>query len=74
MENATNMSNGTNRTNGAGNGEGLFFTHGGYRNLRSFQMATLVVDLNVEFCERYMDKRSRTHDQMTQAGTCWISN
>lgn len=62
------MSDRTNRTNGSGNGDGLFFAHGGYRNLKSFQMATLVVDLNVEFCERYIDKRSRTHDQMTQAG------
>lgn len=61
-----NGKNWTNRTNRSD--ENLLFTHGGYRNLRSFQMATLVVDLNVEFCERYIDKRSRTHDQMTQAG------
>lgn len=48
--------------------DGLMFAHGGYRDLKSFQMATLVVDLNVEFCDRYVDRRSRTHDQMVQAG------
>lgn len=64
MENVTNGTNWTNKTDV----DILLFKHGGYRNLKSFQMATLVVDLNVEFCERYIDKRSRTHDQMTQAG------
>lgn len=28
-------------------------THGGYRNLKSFQTATLIYDLTVEFCNRY---------------------
>lgn len=41
--------------------------HGGYRNLRSYQMATIIYDLTVDFCGRYIDKRSRTHDQMVQA-------
>ncbi|MDD5416250.1 MAG: four helix bundle suffix domain-containing protein [Candidatus Daviesbacteria bacterium] len=46
-------------------------THGGYRNLRSFQTATLIYDLTVEFCDRYMtyptNKSYRTYDQMVQA-------
>lgn len=46
----------------------LLFRRGGYRNLKSFQMATLVCDLNVEFCRIYVDKKSRTKDQMEQAG------
>jgi len=40
---------------------------GGYRNLRSFQTATIVYDTTVAFCERFVNKRSRTVDQMTQA-------
>ena len=41
---------------------------GGYRELRSFQVATVVYDATVSFCDRFVDKRSRTHDQMVQAG------
>jgi Aldo/keto reductase family len=41
--------------------------HGGYENLLSFQKARIVYDGTVRFCERFVDKRSRTHDQMTQA-------
>ena len=40
---------------------------GGYRELRSFQVATLIYDGTASFCERFIDKRSRTHDQMVQA-------
>lgn len=40
---------------------------GGYRRLRSFQVATLIYDATVSFCDRFIDKRSRTHDQMVQA-------
>jgi len=42
-------------------------THGGYRNLKSYQGATIIYDLTVQFCNCYIDKRSRTHDQMVQA-------
>lgn len=41
--------------------------HGGYRELRSFRTAELVYDGTVIFCDRFIDKRSRTHDQMVQA-------
>lgn len=40
---------------------------GGYRQLRSFQVATIIYDATVLFCERFLDKRSRTVDQMVQA-------
>ena len=40
--------------------------HGGYRNLKSFQQAEIVYDATVKFCDRFIDKRSRTHDQMVQ--------
>lgn len=46
---------------------GLIPTHGGYRNLRSFQTAEIVYDGTVIFCERFVSRRSRTHDQMVQA-------
>ena len=41
--------------------------HGGYRKLRSFQVAQIIYDATVAFCGRFVDKRSRTHDQMVQA-------
>lgn len=40
---------------------------GGYRKLRSFQVTTIIYDATVSFCERFLDKRSRTVDQMVQA-------
>ena len=40
---------------------------GGYRTLRSFQVTTIIYDTTVAFCERFIDKRSRTVDQMVQA-------
>lgn len=41
--------------------------HGGYRGLKSFQMSGIVYDVTVVFCDRFIDRRSRTHDQMVQA-------
>ena len=41
--------------------------HGGYQKLASYQMAEIVYDATVFFCDKYIDKRSRTHDQMVQA-------
>ena len=41
--------------------------HGGYEYLVSFQKARIVFDGTVGFCDRFIDKRSRTHDQMVQA-------
>jgi four helix bundle suffix protein len=45
----------------------LITTHGGYRHLRSFQVSEIIYDLTVRFCDQYIDRRSRTHDQMVQA-------
>ena len=56
-------------------GEGtLIPPHGGYRKLRSFQSAQLVYDATVVFCERFVEKRSRTHDQMIQAARSGVQN
>ncbi len=40
---------------------------GGYRRLRSFQVTTIIYDATVTFCERFVNKRSRTVDQMVQS-------
>jgi four helix bundle suffix protein len=48
--------------------------HGGYRKLRSFQIAQIVYDATVVFCDRFVDKRSRTHDQMVQAARSGVQN
>ena len=46
---------------------GIIVPHGGYQRLKSYQMAEIVYDATVRFCERFIDKRSRTVDQMVQA-------
>ena len=48
--------------------------HGGYRRLKSFQVAQLVYDVTVRFCERYVDRFSRTKDQMVQAARSGVQN
>jgi four helix bundle suffix protein len=40
---------------------------GGYQSLIVYWLALDIYDLTVIFCNRYVDKRSRTHDQMIQA-------
>ena len=40
---------------------------GGYRHTASFQTATLIYDATYWFCEKFIDPRSRTVDQMVQA-------
>jgi hypothetical protein len=40
---------------------------GGYRKTASFQTATIIYDATYWFCEKFLDSRSRTVDQMVQA-------
>ena len=40
---------------------------GGYRTTASFQTATIIYDATYWFCEKFLDPRSRTVDQMVQA-------
>ena len=54
--------------------EPLIPQHGGYRKLKSFQMAQLSYDVTIRFCDRYIDPRSRTHDQMVQAARSGVQN
>lgn len=56
-------------------GEPLIPRHGGYRRLKSFQLAQLVYDVTVRFCDRYIGMRSRrTQDQMVQAARSGVQN
>ena len=54
--------------------EPLIPKHDGYRKLKSFQIAQLVYDITVRFCDRYIERRSRTHDQMVQAARSGVQN
>lgn len=47
--------------------KGFIPKHGGYQNLLSYKKALIVYDATVFFCDHFIDKRSRTHDQMVQA-------
>lgn len=47
--------------------DGFIPPHGGYENLLSFRKARIVYDATVFFCDKYINIRSRTHDQMVQA-------
>ena len=40
---------------------------GGYRSTASFQTTTIIYDATYWFCEKFLDGRSRTVDQMVQA-------
>jgi four helix bundle suffix protein len=46
---------------------GVVGPHGGYSSLKSYRSAEIVYDATVVFCDRHIDRRSRTHDQMVQA-------
>lgn len=39
----------------------------GYEYLSAYILGKVIQDLTVEFCNRYIDYKSRTHDQMVQA-------
>ncbi len=52
----------------------LLPTHGGYRNLKSFQISRLVYDVTARFCYLYIDRKSRTRDQMIQAARSGVQN
>lgn len=54
--------------------ESFLPNHGGFRNLRTFRIAQVVYDGTVIFCDRFIDKRSRTHDQMVQAARSGVQN
>ncbi len=54
--------------------EPLIPPHGGYRKLKSFQVSQLIYDVTIRFCDCYINKHSRTHDQMVQAARSGVQN
>ncbi len=54
--------------------ERLIPPHGGYRKLKSFQVAQLAYDVTVRFCDRYISPRSGTPDQMAQVARSGMQN
>lgn len=56
------------------NKEELIPKHGGYRRLKSFQLARLCFDITLRFCDRFVGVKSRTHDQMVQAARSGVQN
>jgi four helix bundle suffix protein len=55
------------RPNDSPKPEGFIPPHGGYEKLLSYQKSQIVYDATVRFCDRFIDRKSRTHDQMVQA-------
>ena len=47
--------------------QGFIPPHGGYKRLLSYQRAEIVFDATVHFCDRFIERSSRTRDQMVQA-------
>lgn len=47
--------------------EGFIPPHGGYAGLLAYQKAQIVFQGTVRFCDRFLNKRDRTVDQMVQA-------
>lgn len=47
---------------------------GGYAKLRSYAVAAAVYDATAVFCDRFIPKSSRTHDQMVQAARSGVRN
>ena len=60
-----NGNNGSYEKNGSY--ENLLKPRGDYRNLLSYQKATVIYDITFRFCKRFLPKFDRTIDQMVQA-------
>jgi four helix bundle suffix protein len=54
-------------TSGTERTEGFLPKYGGYEDLLSYRKSVVIYDATVRFCDRFVDKYSRTHDQMVQA-------
>lgn len=46
---------------------GFIPPHGGYQKLFAYTKTQIIYDATVRFCERFIDPKSRTRDQMIQA-------
>jgi four helix bundle suffix protein len=70
--NATNATKGTDAHHASSHSlvlhsEGFIPPHGGYEKLLAYPKTQILYDATVRFFDRFIDKKSRTHDQMVQA-------
>ncbi len=54
--------------------ERIYGQHSGYRKLKAYQVAELLYDFTGRFCDRYLPKADRHHDQMVQAARSGYQN
>ena len=54
--------------------ESVYGRHSGYRKLKAYQVAELVYDFTCRFCDRYIPRSDRHHDQMVQAARSGYQN
>jgi hypothetical protein len=47
----------------------IILPHGGYRHLKSFQVAELLYDVTVQFCDRFKERRCQTLAEVRQ----WVA-
>ncbi|HMP71884.1 MAG TPA: four helix bundle suffix domain-containing protein [Kiritimatiellia bacterium] len=72
-ENGTRGTRGTDRARRSPRGsrdepeEGFIPPHGGYANLHGYRKTEVIYRATKVFCDRFISRRSRTHDQMVQA-------
>ena len=52
----------------------IFGKHGGYRNLLAYQVSDMLYDYTCHFCDRYLPKSDRHHDQMVQSARSGYQN
>lgn len=52
----------------------LILKHGGYRRLKSFQIARMIFDITQRFCDKFLNISSRTREQMIQAARSGVQN
>ena len=52
----------------------VYGKHGGYRKLKAYQVSEMLYDYTCRFCDRYVPKKDRHHDQMVQAARSGYQN
>ncbi len=53
---------------------GIMPKHGGYRRLRTYIQSQVIYEATIRFCERYVNRKDRTFDQMVQAARSGVQN
>ena len=74
MEKGWELGGGSDRSDRSDDVRRIIPKHGGYQQLHSFHAALEVYDATVVFCNRFISRKSRTHDQMVQAARSGVQN